>query len=256
LNKALVYRILLTLLVVVGLAAFNPQIARAVAIIDFNDLVHGEIPGVAFHAAHGVTVSATNADGNGPDIAVAFDTSVANSTDPDLVGPPVHNWAGGNMPLDTELGRLIIIQENPISPSEQTSGIIANPDDEGARPAGKISFFFDDPRFGVGFDLVDVENVESGGGSFAVFWSGGSALASVAFSDFVAGGTFDQGAVFGDNTLNRIAPIYIAGGFDQLDIVMGGSGGVDNLVLSVPEPTTLALFGLGLLALGAGRRRK
>ena len=60
-----------------------------------------------------------------------------------------------------------------------------------------------------------------------MFSSGGSALASVAFADFMAGGAFDLGAVFGNNTLNRIAPISIAGGFDQLDIVMGGSGGID-----------------------------
>ena len=41
---------------------------------------------------------------------------------------------------------------------------------------------------------------------------------------------------------------------------MGGSGGVDNLVAlhkePVPEPSTGALMGLGLLALGIASRRR
>jgi hypothetical protein len=38
---------------------------------------------------------------------------------------------------------------------------------------------------------------------------------------------------------------------------MGGSGGVDNLFMSVPEPGTLALTTLGMTGLAiVGRRRR
>ena len=76
----------------------------------------------------------------------------------------------------------------------------------------------------------------------------GAAIGSIAFLDFV-------GAVFGDNSANRIAPIDLLAEFgdvaDTVELSFGGSGAVDNLVVTfIPEPTTAGLLGLGLLGLG------
>ena len=80
----------------------------------------------------------------------------------------------------------------------------------------------------------------------------GVVIDTIAFAEFLDGGAFDQDAVFGNNTVSRIAPIGGFGLFDRIEITLGGSGAVDNLVL-LPAPGALALLGLGLLSLS--RRR-
>jgi hypothetical protein len=45
------------------------------------------------------------------------------------------------------------------------------------------------------------------------------------------------------------------GEFDEVVITLGGSGGVDNIVTLVPEPSTLALLSLGLGVLLLARPR-
>ena len=39
------------------------------------------------------------------------------------------------------------------------------------------------------------------------------------------------------------------GEYDEVVITMGGSGGVDNMLVLVPEPRSFALLGLGLVGL-------
>ena len=68
--------------------------------------------------------------------------------------------------------------------------------------------------------------------------------------------TFDDIAHGEEATMqiNRIAPIGGFGLFDRIEITLGGSGAVDNLVL-LPAPGALALRGLGLLAFSRPRER-
>jgi hypothetical protein len=92
-------------------------------------------------------------------------------------------------------------------------------------------------------------------GNFAVFFMEGALIDTVSFADFLSGGSRDQGAVFGNNTGNRIAPIGGFGAFDRVDITLGGSGAVDNLVFEMPVPGVVGLLmlGLGLLRLSNKR---
>ena len=224
-------------------------------VITFDDIAHGE---VASTQIFGITISAINFSfGEGgptdhPNLAIGFDTGLTGTRDPDLEGP---SWDGGNLtPFELEnleLGTAIIIAENSIGIGD---GFADFPDDEGNRQAGMLIFDLADPRSAVGFDLIDIEGIGIGEepGHFATFLMEGVVIDTIAFAEFLDGGAFDQDAVFGNNTVNRIAPIGGFGLFDRIEITLGGSGAVDNLVL-LPAPGALALLGLGLLSLS--RRR-
>ncbi len=115
-------------------------------------------------------------------------------------------------------------------------------------------FDFQTPINTFGFDVVDVEGVMEEDGQVR-FYRGATLLQTVDFTEFVTPGPyFDPTIQFGDHTLNRIKPISLAPvvdgfdtGFNRVVVHMGGSGGLDNLV--VPEPTVLggAIVALALL---------
>lgn len=225
-------------------------------VITFDSIAHGE---EASTQIPGLTISAENFSfdeetGAHPNLALGFDTGETGTADPDLEGP---SWAGGNLSTGElaalELGTAIIIAENDADGNGD--GLVDSPDDEGNRPAGVITFAFDAPILSVGFDLVDVEGVDEEPGNLATFLMGGVVLASIPFSEFLPGGLHDQGAVFGNNTVNRIAPIGGFGPFDTVAITLGGSAAVDNLVFGAPAPGVVGLLALGLGALGLSRRR-
>ena len=210
----------------------------------------------------GLTISAVNfsngivdAHGDHPNMALGFNTLLSDTRDPDLEGPA---WAGGNLTpfelANLELGTVIIIAENSFD--DDSDGRVDDPDDEGDRPAGMIIFDLANPRSAVGFDLIDIEGIGIGEepGHFATFLMEGVVIDTIAFADFLDGGAFDQDAEFGNNTVNRIAPIGGFGLFDRIEITLGGSGAVDNLVL-LPAPGALALVGLGLGLLAFSRPR-
>lgn len=218
-------------------------------LVDFEGLMHGEIVTTQIP---GVNVSAVNY--NQPfDLAVAFDTEVPGTSDPDLEGP----WDGGNLAPDTFLGNILIIAENDLD--ADGDGYLDDPDDEGGQPAGQLIFVFDDLLTDFGFDLIDIEPAEGG---YIEFFDDGDLMATVDFADFVTplSDFYDPTVEFGDNTANRISPISFEvegnGGavtFDEVRVNLGGSGGVDNLNFTfVPGP------GAGVLLLGlfAGRRRR
>jgi MYXO-CTERM domain-containing protein len=212
--------------------------AASAGLVDFNDLSHGDVVAEQY-ASMGVHISAVNP--NRPfDIAMAFDTTSTGNSDDDLEDP----WSMGNMDLNTNLGNILIIQEND-------SGI---PDDEATRPAGSIVFDFDSLTSGFGFTMVDVESVTLEGSSVD-FYRGGLLIESINFAEFEAGGTHDNGVIFGNNSINNSDEQIISGGFDQAIIHAGGSMGFDNISFTtVPAPGSLALLALGA-ATGIRRRR-
>ncbi len=256
------------LIIFLALALFGLGTSSA-GIITFDSIAHGEeattqIPGLTISAINFSNGTIDNA-GDHPNMALGFDSGETGTRDDDLEGPP---WAGGNLSAadlaTLELGTMIIIAENSFDVRNNdtgapgSDGLVDNPDDEGNRDAGVISFEFDSAITSVGFDLVDVEGIGPGQepGNFAVFFMGGAAIDTVSFEEFLAAGAYDQGAVFGNNTVNRIAPIGGFGMFDRVDITLGGSGAVDNLVFGVPVPGVVGLLALGLGLLGLSHRRE
>jgi hypothetical protein len=215
-----------------------------VPLITFSGLEHGRIVTNQF-AGLGVTISANNPS-RSFDYAAIFDTTRTGTADSDLEDP----WNGGNIPANTILGNILIIAENNTGAGD---GILNNPDDEGNRPAGSLAFVFANAINGFGFDVVDIEDVVAEA-SRVEFFKSNSSLGSIDFSRLVTPGDalYDPTIDFGDNHANRIAPLSIGGSFDKVVIHLGGSGGVDNIV--VPTPATApALATIGLFA--ARRRR-
>ncbi len=234
------------------------------SVIDFNSIAHGEI---VMGQILGITVEAVNPNRN-HDLAIGFDTNETGTADTDLqkVFGGRTSWSGGNMsPAELaalDLGTVLIIAENDFDSDDDGDNLIDSPDDEGSRPAGSITFTFDDPILAVGFDLIDIEGVLEADapnfepGAFAVFRMDSSLVGTVDFAEFLPFGTHDMNAQFGNNTVNRIAPISFGGmQFNSVTIRLGGSGAVDNLVFRVPAPGVAALVGLGLGLLGVLRRR-
>lgn len=207
--------------------------------ITFNELEHGRIVNTQY-TSMGVTIAANNL-ARSFDLAVAFDTQRTSTADPDLEDP----WDRGNFPANTRLGKILIIQENNTGTGD---GIANNPDDEGSRPAGELIFTFSRPMTKFGTDIGDIESAvaETGG---LQFYRNNTLLAYVTWSMFLnpASSYYDSTIVLGDNSANRIAPIFASrfgvDGFDKVVVKMGGSGGVDNIVLPTPA-SALLLVGL------------
>lgn len=218
--------------------------AASADVIDFEGLQHGLIVNNQF-ASQGVTVSAVNPNRDF-DLAAVFNSNLMDTRDPDLESP----WSGGNLPTSTDIGNILIIQENDNGIGD---GVADLPDDEGRRAAGRLIFDFGQSIQSIGFDLVDLEDATSETSTIELFLGGASVL-SIGFAEFEAGGLYDNGAVYGNNSLNRIGAIDIAGGFDRAVFSLGGSAGIDNINYVVPAPGAFALLGLGGLI--AGRRRR
>ena len=258
-RRFVLYTMVLALLIV-------PEVEGTPAtIIDFstdlmtpvpNPLSLGQIIDDEF-AHMGLTISTENFRSGHPDIGIIFDSSNPTGDDWDLETPSTPN--NGNRWYES-LGNFLIIAEDDVD--NDNDGFIDDPDDEGRRPAGEFTFDFQPAIESFGFYLVDVENVEAGGGYFASFLSNGTEVYNRTFSSLAG---LDRGSglvVFGDNTINRIDAFnaYELGTapWDQVIIRLGGSGAVDNIQFSyVPEPSTFALFGLGAFGLlGYGWRRR
>jgi len=222
--------------------------------IDFESFTHGQI----IHTQQpGLTIRATNR-GGGPDLAVAFDSTLRGTRDPDLQGPNGSNgaWDRGNIAGNQVLGMMLIVQENSVGVGD---GFADRPDDEGSRPAGSLFFEFARAITSFGFDLIDVEGVEEFGqdsGYFATFHDA-DAEVRVGFDELItpASGFYDPDIAFGNNSANRVAPITAEQlgleRFDRVELNFGGSAAVDNIqYTAVPTPTAVAgglLLGLGLL---------
>lgn len=233
------------------------QAAAVTFTTGFEGLADGEI--VTTDIA-GVTISVDNV-GGGPDLAVIYDSSVVHpgptaDKDPDLEAP----WAaGGNLGVNTVLNNLLVIQENSTGCGD---GVCDEPDDEGSRPAGTLTFDFGANLFREwGWDFVDVEGpVEFGpyGGFGAARILFANSTGIVANITFAALNSFEPTIVWGNHRANRI---YLnsadLGGisFNTVIYKMGGSGGIDNII-AVPEPGTAMLIAALALGVVAVARRK
>lgn len=249
------------------IAALSSPAALA-DLIDFEDLSLGQIVDSEYNSI-GVTIAVNNAD-RGPnnsesfadiapdvDIGVIFDSSNPTGGDGDLTTPA----SGGNL-AGVSLGNILIIEENLTDTNGDGFIDPPNPDDEGSRPAGTIFFMFDDAISSFGFDLIDIEVAEASLGWFAAFFENGTLVGTVPFTDLDSPAPNSTGpVVFGNNTANRIDPIlafdFGVDSFDEVQIRLGGSGGIDNIIFEpVPEPATLALMGMGLIGVARTARRR
>jgi hypothetical protein len=226
-------------------SALLPTAASALP-LDFEEFVHGQV----VTSSQGVVII-TNNFKKTFDLGVAFDTSRLNTADPDLEGPPLTDWDGGNLAPDVALGKILIIQENRTGCADFVCNL---PDDEGGRPPGSFEFRLAGPVLAFGFDVVDIEGLVEQG---TITFYEGPLSKTVAFLDLTTPGNafYDPTVQFGNHTANRIRPFTARSLgltlIDRVIIVMGGSGGVDNLTAAavVPEPGAAAL--LGGIALGA-----
>ena len=217
-------------------------------VFNFEGLQHGEI--VNSQLAPLLTVSGVN-NAKSFDIVAAFNTNLTGTADDDLEGPP---WAGGNLAADNViLGNVLILATNNNGAGD---GILDDPNDEGARPAGSITFSFSEAIGLFGFDLVDIEGVVIEGSSLD-FSLNGQNVGNVnltAFTD-INSSFYDASIAFGNNHANRFNPITSAdlgSLFDEVTLNLGGSGAIDNIV--IPAPGAFALIGMGGLV--ATRRRR
>ncbi len=224
--------------------------ADVVQTIDFNDLVHGQIVNTQYQASHGVTITANNYSRDF-DLAVAFDTTLMGTRDDDLEDP----WANGNLAPNTNLGKALILQENNVGIGD---GVADRPDDEGRRPAGSITFAWDQVLTGIGFDIIDLEGTDVEMTVLELYLDG-ALVRSIDFSSFLPWGAFgDDSIEFGNNSANRIgiltAERLAIEGFDKARFKLGGSMAIDTIRVT-PTPGTLTLAGLGGLCLARRRRR-
>lgn len=161
----------------------------------------------------GMTVSATNANGEHPDLAVIFDSANPTGADADLATPGV---GPGN---DTALGKLLVIPEAGM---DDGGGFLdAPPDDEAF--GGTIRFDFQEAITICSVTLVDMDDA---GTSELRFWEEGA----------VAPSNVIPVVNVGDNGVQTIH--FLEQGIVRMDVFFAGSGAIGGLEL---EPCPILL---------------
>ena len=207
--------------------------------IDFSGIDSGEIVSEQF-ASLGVHVSTVNTD-HPSDQARVYNLNSRHDDGLDGL------FETGNIPLDTQLGNILVYQHDDFEfRSEDHSDHHDNHDvqqlifdfDYGVQSFGFIAMGFGD-------DLGEHASIE--------FFRDGASTLLISFDEFRSGGAYDFGAIFGDNSLNQIGEITVAGGFDRAVFNIGDSIGLDNVSFTVPAPGTTLLLSM---AAGFGIRRR
>ena len=212
-------------------------------VIDFEGFAVGTIIDNEYFASLGVSINGVNVDYNPHEqnLGTIFDTNNYTGGDSDLAAPFSNSHGLGNL----NPGNVLIIHEHPSECSNGTT--CTDPDDEGSRPAGYFDIVFADAVTLQSIDFFDIETGENGStpnNAIKLFGFGGLEIMANTFY------TPDTG---GNNTWDRL--VFNVDGVKSMRINMGGSGAIDNINF-VPEPTTLALLGLGLFGLGFNRRKR
>ncbi|MBK1830680.1 PEP-CTERM sorting domain-containing protein [Verrucomicrobiaceae bacterium R5-34] len=219
--------------------------------VSFDEVSAGLDHGTLFsgdeYASSGVTFSV---DSNGQhNQLLIFDTDVSSTRDTDLENP----FIGGNLQGITGLGNALIIAENVID--RNGDGLVDNPDDE-AR-GGTIGVVFANEQVtDVGFNLYDTpENSRSD--VSIVFKDSSGAEVIWRADDLIANGSNVE---FGNHYGNSFTDITAASlgltNIKSIDFNIE-SGAVDHLHFCavVPEPSSVALLGLGALGMLFRRKR-
>lgn len=271
---------------IIGLGALAlaalPASVSALTVIDFetdaggNAIGNGQIIDTEY--APGVSISATNL--SGPDLAVAFDTGLGGTADPDLEAPffdfieddftapgdkARYSFAGdvrdGTAGVSDDPGNVLIIQQDAAGCDADSCD---TPNDEGSRPAGFFTIKFDTAVFLDYIDFFDVEVAEDDPPNpINLFNSAGDEILADTFFTPNTGGDFnvDGTSYVGDEPSGRTNSwdrVFFGNALvAMIKINMGGSGGIDNIAyrttttVPVPAPVTLLAFG----ALVLWRRR-
>lgn len=232
------------------LALLASAVAADAALIDFNSLNHGEVLTTQFLGSHGLTFSATNNTASRPDKVMIFDTMENGTLDPDLQ----HPWAGGNLDVtggpDVVLDMVFCIPENDFD-GDDDDDFIDNPDDE--RSGGTIFLNWDHDLVDISFAQVDMD--EATANQRVQLYDDGGLVLDKSFSELFGG---VPGVVFADHYANQLpllSSVATFGKFDEMRLILTGSGAFDNIYTEVPEPATMGLLAIGGLAV-LKRRRK
>jgi hypothetical protein len=213
--------------------------------ITFDGLDNGTRVDDEYFADYGITFSGTNVDQNATNVAVVFDSSLSNTQDSDLESPfsNINNPSLGT----SNPGNILIIHENPSSCNAVSC---TEPDDEGSRPAGYFTIDFGTSVILNSIDFFDIEVDEAiANNAIQLFDVNGSEISA---------GSFFTPSTGGNNTWDRlyfdVADVY------SVQINLNGSGAISNIdytaSVTVPEPSTLAIFGIALLGFAGAARRK
>ena len=214
--------------------------------ISFDGLDNGTIVDDEYFTDYGITFNGYNVDKDENNLAVVFDSSLSNTQDSDLESP----FTNINDPSlgTSNPGNILVIHENPSSCDALTC---TDPDDEGSRPAGTFTIDFSEAVTLNSIDFFDIELEEASvSNAINLFDING---------DEISEDTFYTPSTGGNNTWDRL--LFDIVGVYSIEINLNGSGAISNLdfdyvTVSVPEPSTIAIFGLALLGFAGASRRK